>query len=244
MSTTSPVDVRHRERLLTFLTVTLLSAVVYWITCYPSITWWDSSEYSAAASVLGVPHPPGSLLLVILGWIATRLVPGISDALTLNLLAGVMGAVACGLVVIAGFRLMDMVGTAGRASRTQSGIAATIGVGLGALTLALTRPLWMHATKFTPYILTALFTVAIVLVFFQWWQRADRRDGIHWLFTLTLLLGLDFSVHRTNSLLIPGLVVGILLRYPQTVLKMRNWLGAIAGMVVGLSFSLITIPIA
>ena len=42
------------------------AAAVFWRTAYPTITWWDASAYSLAASTLGVTAPPGSLLLTLL----------------------------------------------------------------------------------------------------------------------------------------------------------------------------------
>ena len=48
----------------------LLTAVVvfliYLATLAPTTAFWDTSEYIAAAKVLGIPHPPGNPLFVIL----------------------------------------------------------------------------------------------------------------------------------------------------------------------------------
>src|SRR3989449_4371121 len=33
----------------------------------PTTQFWDSSEYMAAAHALGIPHPPGNPLFIILG---------------------------------------------------------------------------------------------------------------------------------------------------------------------------------
>src|SRR5262245_34705836 len=48
--------------LATFAVVLL----IYVVTLAPTTAFWDASEYIAAARVLGIPHPPGNPLFVIL----------------------------------------------------------------------------------------------------------------------------------------------------------------------------------
>ena len=42
------------------------SSLIYLATLAPTTAFWDTSEYIAAAKVLGIPHPPGNPLFVIL----------------------------------------------------------------------------------------------------------------------------------------------------------------------------------
>ena len=57
--------------LILFLTVGLLSFIVYVCTLAPTITWRndgvDSGDLAAAVAVGGVPHPPGYPTYLILG---------------------------------------------------------------------------------------------------------------------------------------------------------------------------------
>src|SRR3954454_20197910 len=48
--------------LATFAVVLL----IYVLTLAPPTAFWDASEYIAAAKVLGIPHPPGNPLFIIL----------------------------------------------------------------------------------------------------------------------------------------------------------------------------------
>ena len=62
--------------------------VLYLITLAPTTAMWDASEYITAAFTLGIPHPPGNPLFVLLGRVAS-LVPIGSVAVRVNALAAV-----------------------------------------------------------------------------------------------------------------------------------------------------------
>ncbi len=226
-------------RRIYLLVIASVALAVFWRTVYPTITWWVSGNYSLAAATLGLTNAPGSLLLTLLGWPLTRIPSGLTPAYVLNLFAGLLAAITAGLVYVVALRVLSNTGD----SRGPNSGAAP-GAALGALTFAFSANLWEHAIKFTPYVLTALFTGLILLTMLRWWEDADKPNAWRWLALLTLLFGLDFSVHRTNALLIPGAFAWILVRHPRTALLPRAWLAAVGGMALGLAVHLLVMPIA
>lgn len=219
--------------------------IVYRLTAYRTITWWENPEFSLAAATFGISHPPGGLIPTILGWLASVWVGPASKAFALNLLAGLTAAVTVLLVYILAVGLVRQSGSPAvwpGSSVAPGGTA--FGAALGALTLAFAQTIWQHGTYFSPYIFTAFFTILIVAAMVRWWKRASDKDGAWWLFLILMLFGLDFSVHRTNALLLPGLIVWIALRRPRTFLSPPAWLAAIGGLILGLAASLHLIPIA
>lgn len=75
----------------------LIPLAVYWLTAAPGITLIDSGELALSAWNLGVAHPPGFPLYVLLGFLFAHL-PAAEPARNLNLLSALCGAVACWLV--------------------------------------------------------------------------------------------------------------------------------------------------
>jgi hypothetical protein len=219
----------------------LLPLVVYWLTCHRAITWWDSAQYSLAAATLGIVGSPGSLLLTVLGWTVTRLPLGISTAFALNCLAGFLAA---GTVALAVRVACDLHGWATRDDPSSTSWLAAAAIVLGSFPLAFGPTLWTYAIKFTPYVLTAIVTGTILFALVRWWRIAAGEAGARWLFLIAFLVGLDFSVHRTNALLVPGVLFWVLIRRPRAVASIRSWAAGAAGLLVGLSLQLFLMPIA
>ena len=65
MTETSQERPPYRWAVATFAVV----MVIYGLTLSPTTAFWDTSEYIAAAKVLGIPHPPGNPLFVLLSLI-------------------------------------------------------------------------------------------------------------------------------------------------------------------------------
>ena len=225
------------------LLVMTIAALVFWRTAYPTINWWDSAEYSLAAGTLGIVGAPGSLLLTLLGWPIAHLPIGFSPAHVLNFFAGVLAALVAVLVYVIALGLRRIT----RPPNDLNGgwdVPVVVGTAIGALTLAFGTTLWEYAVQFTPYVLSAVFTGLILWTMLRWWESADQVDAWRWLALLGLLFGLDFSVHRTNALLLPAALAWVLLRRPRTLRTFKSVCAGGAGVVVGLAVQLLDIPIA
>jgi hypothetical protein len=234
----------NKRVLVGTLAVGALSAAVYWNTSYETITWWDSSEYSLAAITLGVGSPPGSLLLTILGWVVSKVPTGLSAIYSLNLFAGALAAFTCGMVCFLATCLYSSAALAYNVPNRKLQVSAVASAAVASLTLAFSETTWLYAVRFTPYILTVVMTVLILWAMLKWWEAAEPGQSVRWLLVIALLFGLDFSAHRTNALLIPGLFFWVLLRRPGVFLRVKTWLAGILGLAAGLSVHLLIIPMA
>jgi len=213
-----------------------LSFIIYYLTAFRTFTWWDSSRYSLAAATLGIAPPPGSLILTLIGWVVSKIPFAHSIAFRLNILTAIITSIT---VTLLSYIALKMI----RDDRI-SNIATLFAVIIGGLTFALSKTLWDYARHFTPYCLTALFTTFIILALLAWWKRAEEKPALGWIFLIFLLFGLDFSVHRTNILLLPGAFLWIGLRKVEAYKSYKTWLALILGFGAGFSFQLLFIPMA
>ncbi len=104
----------------------------------------DSGELVAAAATLGIPHPSGYPLYVLLGKLWTLLLPLGSIAWRMSLFSAACAAGACGLFYLTVRRL---------------GLSSLTGV-FSSLVLAFGPSFWSQANIQRVYALNALFLVA------------------------------------------------------------------------------------
>jgi len=179
--------------------VFLFSLGIYLLTLAPTVALVDSGELIVAARTLGVAHPPGFPLYVLLAHLAS-LVPLGSIALRVNAasaLFGALAAAAAGLATWEALRSPSDRFTArpvpgnrkpkgGR--KTPAGaeaLQATLPPGLGAacallagLLFSASRTLWAYATLTEVYTLNT-FLIALIFWFMLRWRRLvlENRRG-------------------------------------------------------------------
>ncbi len=171
---------RWRAELAAFATLLL----IYLATLAPGVTLWDSGEFLAAIHSLGIPHPPGTPLYVLVANAWSRILSPVTGfALSVNLLSAVCTAAACALLA----NLINR-STGDRISAYAGAVAA------GAMS-----SVWSSATETEVYA-SALFVGCLVL-----WL-ADRDSRAKWLLLAAYVSGLGFALHLTALLTIPAAV--------------------------------------
>ncbi|PKK83199.1 MAG: hypothetical protein CVT49_09815 [candidate division Zixibacteria bacterium HGW-Zixibacteria-1] len=205
--------------------------IVYLITLWPGPGWWDSADYIICCYNLGIPSPPGSFLLELIGRTAATLVPVFSPHTTINLLMALFTAIAAAVVYYITVRIIRSFGN----NEPSSNSAAMFAGIMAALTLALTHSVWCKATFANAYTLSLLTGGILIYLVILWWEKADVSGGGNYLLLAAFILGLDLSVHRSNLLLVPFFIVLILIRRPRAFLDWKLWLGSILVFLLGIS---------
>src|SRR3990172_915031 len=97
----------ERPPYLAALAVFLIVLAGYVGTLGPTVTFWDAGEFIATSKILGIPHPPGTPLFVLLTHVWSWLIPLGEYAYRSNLMTAMFSAAAAGLfflVVSSAFR--------------------------------------------------------------------------------------------------------------------------------------------
>jgi len=164
---------------------------LYLLTLCPTVFWYDSAEYAAAAVTLGIPHPPGYPLYTLIGHLFTWL-PTSEPAYALNLMSAVFGAATVGLCYLVCHRL---------GARPLAALCAAGTLGGG-------HVFWNQCVVtevYTPALFVLLGVLLLVL-------RGLRRDSAPTLVAAAGLAGLGLGIHlfiATCGLGLGAMVLGL-----------------------------------
>ena len=105
---TAANELDYRPSYLAALIVSAAALLLYLVTLSPSTAMWDTSEYIAAAYTLGLPHPPGNPLFVLIGRVFS-IIPlfGPNVATRINVLAALCSAVSAGMWFLTTERVLN-----------------------------------------------------------------------------------------------------------------------------------------
>lgn len=180
-----------RRSLVLALVVFVLSLAVYASTLAPTVTLVDSGELILAARSLGVAHPPGFPLYVLLAHLAT-LVPIGNVAVRVNFASAIFAALAASTLTLAVVEAMATGGLASRSAKNRkrsdrrsrkrdepanqprdevvqsNPLISIIPFVVAGLLLAFSRTLWAYATIAEVYTLNSFLIAVIFLLMFRW----------------------------------------------------------------------------
>jgi hypothetical protein len=209
--------------------VALVVFVLYALTLAPSTAMWDTSEYIAAAKTLGIPHPPGNPVFVLVAHAFASLPIPVSYAERVNLLAATTSAMSAALWMLVAHRSL----AGWQLARTPRLVIAVACA-------------WIGATAFTVWnqsvVNEKVYTLAMLgLAASSWaalrWHDAPaqsrRADGF--LLLVAYLCGLGYANHPAGFLPVPAFGLFVLLRRPATVLRWKLIIGAAIVLLLGLT---------
>jgi hypothetical protein len=183
--------------------IAVLVFLIYLITLAPTTAFWDTSEYIAASKTLGIPHPPGNPLFVVLAHVFGLLPLAESYSVRINLFAAVTSALAAGFWFLVAERwLRNLV-----EDRTLRLAAAAAGVCVGAFSWTV----WNQSTVNEKVYTVSLFWMALATWLAVHW--GDDRESSHrdrWLVLITYVIALNSTNHMMGVLAAPAIAVYVL----------------------------------
>lgn len=188
------------------LAVCGLSLAVYLPTLSPSVVADDGGEFQMLASVLGVSHPTGYPLYLLLTSLFARLPLGGDAAFRVTLFGALAAAANAGLLYLT-------------ARELGAGRAASIAA---ALLMAAAPRMWMHAAAAEVHPLAASFILLGIWLLLRW------GNGKTSLWVVALALGFGLTHHISLRLFGPAMLVYLLLVDARLLLRPRRWLPALA----------------
>ncbi|MFB0516114.1 MAG: protein O-mannosyl-transferase family [Candidatus Neomarinimicrobiota bacterium] len=202
----------------------LFSFLLYLKTMAPTVSFWDCGEFIATSYIMGVPHPPGSPLFLLVGRFFT-LLPLFGDiGARVNLISPIASALAVMFLYLVIVQLVCK-WRGGVKSVTDALITYGAG-GLGALTFMVTDSHWFNAVEAEVYAVSTFLTALTVWLILRWSESESSPPGTneanrtvpsggshaYYILILAYLLGLAAGIHLLNLLALPFVALIIYFR--------------------------------
>jgi len=207
------------EKKILALLALLLSFVVYLATAATTVPFWDCGEFIATAYTLGVPHPPGSPLFILIGRIFS-MIPTSSDiAFRVNLISPIVSALAVMFLFLIIVQLMQF---RGKPETKLHKFAVYAGAFIGALTFAFTDSHWFNAVEAEVYAFSTFLTAIVVWLILAWEEKADQPGHERYLLIIAYLVGLAIGIHLLNLLAI--FFIALIIYFKRQKIASTGWL--------------------
>jgi len=221
--------------LLLSLFVLLVSFVVYLRTMAPTVSFWDCGEFIACSYILGIPHPPGTPLFVLLGRIFSLIPLYGQIAARVNFISVLTSALTVWLAYLLIVKLVS------RWQRDHNGLwfrmTKYVGGVSGSLFLAFSDTFWGNAVEAEVYGACMFLMLLILYLALLWMDRRGTPRGDRLLILIVYLGLLSTGIHMTVFLIMPAIFLLVVLADRHKLLDWRFW---ITGLVLALVMHSVT----
>ena len=229
------------EQQLTWLSagaIGLFVLAMYRITSAPTASFWDCSELIACSYTLGIPHPPGTPLFVLLGRLFALLPTAREPAARIGFLTSLFGALSAVLAYLLIVKLAkrrsdqvtkwpsgqvaDSPFSTGPLDHSTTGSLPHIAGICGALALAFAFSIWDNAVETEVYGPVTMVALLVMLWAVNWREQREHGTGDNRIVPLSIFLVLlSAGIHFTPMLVVFSLLVFWLVVERRSVLDLR-----------------------
>ena len=151
-----------------------LTFFVYFSTMAPTVSFWDTGEFIATSHILGVPHPPGSPLFLLIGKLFS-LFPISSDiAFRINIFSPIISAATISLLFLICNQFIERLNN----YTTDNSILKFGSSFVASLTFAFTHSHWFNAVETEVYALSGFMTALVVYLILLWSKNRHKKHHI------------------------------------------------------------------
>jgi len=224
--------------------VFIFSFIVYFLTMAPSICLWDCGEYLAASADLGLPHPPGTPLLILMGRAWIVLFGFIHDiGYRYNLFSIVLSAITVVFIYLIIIRALTMV--LGEPDTLWKRLSYYCAGFVGALFCAFGNTFWFESLEGSEQSNITNVPVALSIWLTLVWaqSKSEKRDRI--LLLISYVAFLCIGMHMISMITMPAIFLFVMIYDKDKRNNWRLWIAclALALIMYNLSYFLVVAPI-
>ena len=206
---------------------------LYAVTLAPTAAFWDASEYVATSHIMGIPHPPGNPLFIVLAraWELLLTPLGLSTAVRINLFSAFMSATAHGLWFLVVHHVLRYF--------SESPRVRLIGAGVAVMVSATAFTVWNQSNVNEKVYTVSLLTIALLTwIAFRWQENLGRGKDDNLLVLMAFLLALSVGNHLMAFLAAPAIALFVLLVHPRALFNWKLYPALLIAGLAGLSIHL------
>ncbi len=202
--------------------VFIITALVYFLTVQPSVSFWDTGEFIASAYGMQVPHPPGTPFFLILGRFFSLIPFAENIAFRVNTVSVLSSAFTVLFLYLIAVKLI-----LNYKARTHQNLFDAFGTylaaAIGALSLAFSSTFWFNGVEAEVYALSTFFIAFVTWMLMLWHEKADEPDNEKYLIMIAYLIGLSTGVHLMSVLgIVPVIMVVMFRKYINDNESLKN----------------------
>ena len=195
----------------------VITFVIYFSTMAPTVSFWDTGEFIATSYILGIPHPPGSPLYLLVGKLFS-LIPISSDiAFRVNIFSPLISAATISLLFLICNQFLDRVDT-----KIENKTFKIYSSFIASLTFAFTHSHWFNAVETEVYAFSGFLTALVIYLVMRWSKEHKNSYHLIYLIFISYLIGLATGLHLLNLLTIP--FIGLVIYFTLNKLSAKNFL--------------------
>ena len=191
---------------------------IYFLTMAPTVSLWDCGEFISTSIILGVPHPPGTPLYLLIGNFFAQ-IPLLNDlGARVNLVSPIASALS---IMFLYMIIVQLITKFTKEENTTIYLAAFI----GALTFTVTDSQWFNAVEAEVYALSTFFTAIVVWLILKWSSSLNQNTKVKYIILISYCIGLAIGVHLLNLLALP--FIGLIAFYQlnkSNIIKPKHYL--------------------
>jgi hypothetical protein len=192
------------------LLVLVFTFIIYNATKAPTLSFWDCGEFIACSYTLGIPHPPGTPLYILIGRVFTLIPTHIDISARVNMLSAVSGAFAAMFAFLIIFRLVRLWSPRERFAGWAKA-SAYIGAIVGTSMFSFGRTHWNNTMEAEVYTPAMLLITIIFWLFLLWHEQRENGSSDKYLILIMYLAFLSIGIHMVILMFIPVIFLLVVL---------------------------------
>lgn len=185
--------------------VWLAAMSVYAVTKAATVSFWDCGEFIACSYILGIPHPPGTPLYILIGRLSSLLPLSADIAARINLLSSVCSAFTATFAYLIIVRMLNAWFERGEQGYRRFLVVA--GGVAGALFVAWSLTNWNNSVETEVYGMAMMLSLGMLWLTLIYSSEANTPAGQRIMLLLVFLAFLGIGVHMTVFLVFPVLAL-------------------------------------